>query len=401
MNKLKYFVALAALTIGATAMAADKGASSDTTLIDALVKKGVLTEDEAKEILQKNKSERRDLITSIADAGRKEEKKPLWSFHGKIRTFMEHDDIDTPTVQPDAKVSNWISKVGAKFQLPITTVDFMDGWVVNGRYETQFQSDNPKGANTYAGDVWSTIGLASSDENEKFRIDWGRKAHGLWINFLEFGIFGDDAASPLGEIHARQNIYMSNGIFTQIRPWKGGRINLDYQLSERDGVDNPYSLTVRHDWERVTLSATRYDANNGNTSNMLAGAIKFPELKSRLSGMISSDEQTSASGNPWPTGGLKTKGYSAQWAWSGIENNTVLVGGGYRDDGVKVLALGDDYKLNDNLTLQVHYQHVDASDPIVFTTANDIGPLFGTNGGGPAGTATSRDHLAVGLKFVF
>ena len=134
---------------------------------------------------------------------------------------------------------------------------------------------------------------------------------------------------------------------------------------------------------------------------MLAGSIKMPKLKSKLTGMISDDIQRSSTGDPWPVEGLKTRGYSAQWKWNNVPDNTIIFGGGYRSDGVRVLALGDDYKLRENLTLQIHYQHVRADDPIVFTTANDIGPLFGKNGGGPGGTATSRDHLAIGLMYTW
>ena len=274
MNKLKYLVAMAVLALGTTVAAADKGpepnsSTSDKALVKALVKKGVLTEEEAEDILVKEKTERREVITAIADLERtnkeaEDNKLPI-KFTGKIRTFLEHDDINTPDEQPGMKLSNWISKVGIQFQQPITTVKDMDGWVVNGRYETSFQSDDPRSSGTMIGDNWSTIGLASSKTNEKYRIDFGRRAHNIWYNMLEFGIFSDDPGSPLGEIHARQGIFMSNGLFAQYRPFEGMKLNLDYSLSEKDKKSNPYTVSARYDWSDYSIVATRYDkSETGN-----------------------------------------------------------------------------------------------------------------------------------------
>jgi predicted porin len=374
-------------------------ADSNSDLIQALVNKGVLTPEEAAPLVKDHVKEKREIKKSIADSGREE--MPV-KFFGIIRTFLENDKINTPGAQPDVKVSSWISKLGIKFKEPITA--FGDGWVVNGQYETSFQSENPRYQTTYLGDVQSTIGVASNyvDSAAEYKLDVGRKAHGLWLTIREFGIFNDDPASPLGEIHARQSIYMSNGIYAQYKPSyvSGLTINTDYSLSERDNVKNKYSVSARYNWDRYSVVGVRYDDYIGNETNLIAGSIEFKELKSKLTAIYSDDKQT---GTPLPANGLtlKTKGFSTQWAWKYSENNTALIGYGHRNDGVNSYTLGNDYQLNKRTTLQLHYQHTNADNPIVFTTANDIGPIYGTNGGPAAGTATSRDLAILGLKFVF
>lgn len=374
-------------------------ADSNADLIQALVNKGVLTPEEAAPLIKDHVKEKREIKKSIADSGREE--MPV-KFFGTIRTFVEHDKINTSGAQPDAKVSNWISKLGIKFKEPITA--FGDGWVVNGQYETSFQSDNPRYLTTYLGDMQSTIGVASNyvDSAAEYKLDVGRKPHGLWLTLREYGIFNDDPGSPLGEIHARHNIFMSNGIYAQYKPSyvPGLTLATDYSLSERDGVQNKYATTAKYNWDRYSIVGVRFDDHIGNESNLVAGSIEFKELKSKLTAIYSDDKQT---GTPLPANGLtlKTKGFSTQWAWKYSENNTALIGYGHRNDGVNAYTLGNDYQINKRTILQLHYQHVNSDNPIVFTTANDIGPIYGTNGGGAAATATSRDNFILGLKFVF
>ena len=373
-------------------------ADSTTSIVDALVKKGVLTEEEATQVIKEAKVEKKEIVKNSQPAG---DELPI-KFYGTIRTFLENDRINTTGAQPDAKVSNWISKLGIKFKEPITA--FGEGWVVNGMYETSFQSDNPRYQTTYLGDVQSTIGIASNyvDSAAQYKLDIGRKPHALWLTIREFGIFNDDPGSPLGEIHARQNIYMSNGIYAQYKPSyvPGLTINTDYSLSERDNVKNKYSVSTRYNWDRYSIVGVRFDDYVGNETNLIAGSIEFKELKSKLTAIYSDDKQT---GTPLLANGLalKTKGFSTQWAWKYSENNTALAGYGHRTDGVNSYTLGNDYQLNKRTTLQLHYQHTNANNPIVFTTANDIGPIYGTNGGAAAATATSRDLVVLGLKFVF
>ena len=391
-NILKALVAATLVLSTMNAMA-----DSNADLINALVNKGVLTPEEAAVVLKEAKVEKKEAVkNSQPTVG---DELPV-KFYGTIRTFLDHDTANVPTHQPDAKVSNWISKFGISFKEPITAIG--EGWVVNGQYETSFQSDNPKSAGTYIGDVQSTIGIASNyvDGAAEYKLDIGRKPNLVWLNIREFGIFNDDPASPMGEIHARQGIYMSNGIYAQYKPHfvQGLTLSTDYSLSEKVGTSNKYAASARYEWDRYIISGTRFDDHAGNESNLITGAVKIPELNSRVTAIVSDDKQT---GTPFPTTGLTTKGYSAQWAWNAMTNDTVLVGYGHRDDGVNAYTLGNDYKLSKRATIQLHYQHVESDRPIVFTTMNDIGPLFGTNGGGAAATGTRRDQLALGLKFVF
>jgi predicted porin len=79
----------------------------------------------------------------------------------------------------------------------------------------------------------------------------------------------------------------------------------------------------------------------------------------------------------------------------------LLVGYGHRNDGVDAYTAGVDYKLNARTTLQLASQFVKSDDPLIYTTANDIGPLFGINGGSAAGTGTNRTQVGLGLRYKF
>jgi predicted porin len=114
--------------------------------------------------------------------------------------------------------------------------------------------------------------------------------------------------------------------------------------------------------------------------------------------MLSKDNQK---GGVFPVEGISTTGFSTQLTYYATNDLNLLAGYGHRDDGVNAYTAGADYKLNARTTLQLHSQFVKASDPIIFTTANDIGPLFGTNGGSSAATGTTRTQVGVGLQYVF
>ena len=128
------------------------------------------------------------------------------------------------------------------------------------------------------------------------------------------------------------------------------------------------------------------------------GSINFPDQKFKVTGMLSDDLQT---GGAFPSEGLKTKGFSTQVSYYLTPDLTILPGYGHRSDGVNAYTLGADYKLNKRTTLQIHGQRVISDSPIVFTTANDIGPLFNYNGGVAAGTGSSRTQFGIGLQYWF
>jgi predicted porin len=369
-------------------------ADSSTYIVDALITKGVLSEEEGQAILKEARADKKIEEEKVAKA--KSNELPV-KFYGAIRTFVDHDNVNTPAEQPDARVTNFISKFGVKFKEPIN----YQNWVVNGQYETQFQSDNPRGVNTWIGDQQSTMGVASNaDDNlAAIKFDIGRKGHTLWNTFKSYGIFNDLYGTPLGEIHARQGLFFSNGIYLQSKNLVNGlTLNLDYSLSERDGVRNKYVYGAKYEWSDYSIAAYRYDDEAGNNSNLLAGSVFFPQIKSKISGMLSKDNQK---GGVFPTEGISTTGFSTQLTYYATNDLNLLAGYGHRDDGVNAYTAGADYKLNTRTTLQLHSQFVKASDPIIFTTANDIGPLFGTNGGSSAATGTTRTQVGVGLQYVF
>lgn len=367
-------------------------ADSSTYIVDALITKGVLTEEEGQAILKEAKAEKEDKAKQA-----KASESPV-KFYGAVRTFVDHDNVNTAAEQPDARVTNFISKLGIKFKEPIS----YQNWVVNGQYETQWQTDNPRSVNTWIGDQQSTIGVANNaDDNlAAFKLDVGRKPHTLWNTFKSHGIFNDLYGTPLGEIHARQGLFFSNGVYLQSKNLiKGLTINVDYSLSERDSVRNKYVYGAKYEWSDYSIAAYRYDdTDTGNKSNLLAGSIYIPKIKSKISAMLSRDTQK---GGIFPTAGLDTTGFSTQVTYNATSDLNLLAGYGHRSNGVDAYTAGADYKLNARTTLQIHSQFVTADDPIVFTTANDIGPLFGTNGGGTAAMATNRAQIGIGIQYVF
>lgn len=373
-------------------------ADSTTSVVETLLKKGVITEEEADAILKDHVKEKKEDAKARAKEA-SNDSLPITPY-GIIRTHLEKDSINTPGEQPNAKVGNLISKIGIKFKEPITTVG--QGWVVNGQYETSFQSDNPRLVNTYFGDQQSTIGVASNyvDSAAEYKLDIGRKAHTLWNVFKSHGLFNDELGTPMGEIHARQGMFFSNGIFLQYKPsyLPGVTVNYDYSLSERADVHARDVWGIRYDQPNWNVLAYRFDDHVGNNSNMLAGMYKIPSWKTKITGMITDDRQQ---GSPFPTTGLSTKGFSTQVAYSLTDEATLLAGLGRRTDGVNTYTTGIDYMLNKRTILQMHYAHTESNNPIVYTTANDFGPLYNINGGGAAATATRRDELGVGFRFQF
>lgn len=368
-------------------------ADSNTYILDALVTKGVLTEEEATVIAKEQQAEKKSIeknkIFNVDDS-------PI-KFYGSIRTFIDYDDINTPVDQPGARVTNFISKVGIKFKEPIN----YQNWVVNGQYETQWQTDNPKGVNTWIGDQQSTIGVASNadDKLALFKFDIGRKPHTLWNAFKSYGIFNDLYGTPLGEIHARQGLFFNNGLYLQSSGFINGlTLNFDYSLSEKDDVRNKYVYGIKYEYSDYSVAAYQFNDDAGNNSTMLAGSVYIPKFKSKISGMLSKDNQK---GGIFPLDGLSTVGFSTQITYNATNELNLLAGYGHRNDGVHAYTIGADYKLNKRTTLQIHSQFVDADNPIVFTTANEIGPLLGTNGGSAAATGTNRTQIGIGLQYIF
>lgn len=369
-------------------------ADSNTYMIDALITKGILTEEEGQAILTEARADKKTEQEKVAKS--KSSESPV-KFYGLIRTFVDHDNVNTSMEQPGVRITSFISKFGIKFKEPIK----YQNWVVNGQYETLFQSDNPRSLTTWIGDQQSTIGVASNadDDLAVIKVDVGRKAHSLWHTFRTLGMFNDSFAAPLGEIHARQGLFFNNGIYLQSKNLISGlTFNFDYSLSERAGIRNKYVYGAKYEWSNYLISAYRFDDDYGNHSTLLAGSVSLPQIKSKISGMLSKDTQK---GGMFPIDGISTTGFSTQLTYYATNDLNLLAGYGHRNDGVDAYTAGIDYKLNARTTLQLSSQFVKSDNPIVFTTANDLGPLFGINGGAVAGTGTNRTQVGLGLAYRF
>ena len=373
-------------------------ADGASELIDTMLKKGILTEEEAKKISQEFKTDKKSTEKPIIKVDSSDEA-PI-KFYGTIRTYLDYDNINTTPKQSGERVTNFISKIGFKFKEPINIAN--GGWVINGKYETSWFTDNPRSMATYIGDQESTVGIASNyvDSLAGLKLDIGRKPHTVWQSFKTYGIFSDAFGTPLGEIHSRQGLFFNNGIFLQSKPSQipGLTLNADYSLSEKVDIPNKMVYGAKYEWSNYSLAAYRFDDKVNNETNILMGSINFPDQKFKVTGMLSDDLQT---GGAFPSEGLKTKGFSTQVSYYLTPDLTILPGYGHRSDGVNAYTLGADYKLNKRTTLQIHGQRVISDDPIVFTTANDIGPLFNYNGGVAAGTGSSRTQIGIGLQYWF
>jgi predicted porin len=387
------------ITILTMAFANLATAGSTDSMINALLKKGVITEEEANKILNEASQEKKaEVKARVKEASN--DSLPITPI-GVIRTHVEQDNINTPEKQPDVRVGSLISRIGIKFKEPITTVG--EGWVINGQYETSFQSDNPRLVNTFIGDQQSTIGVASNyvDAVAEYKIDIGRKSHTLWNVFKTHGLFNDELGTPMGEIHSRQMMFFSNGIYLQYRPsyLPGITVNYDHSMSEKDGVRNRHVWGARYDQPDWNILLYRFnDETGGNNSTMLAGMYKIPSWKTKITAILTNDRQQ---GIPFSAAGQRTQGASTQITYNVTEDALLLAGLGRRSDGVNTYTAGVDYTLSKRTIFQIHYAHTEANEPIVFTTANDFGPLLGINGGGAAATATRRDQFGMGFRFQF
>ena len=309
--------------------------------------------------------------------------------YGAIRTFMDYDEINTPEEQPSSRVSNFITKIGVELKEPISN----DGWTVAGKYETSWQSDDPRNSATFIGNQQSTIGFQNHyiDKYSTLKVDFGRRSHALWTSFKKYGIYNDLYGSPMGEIHERYGLWWSNGIFVTAKPTSDLTLTYDHRLSEQAGVRGAqvYGAEYRFtDW--LTAGILHLTDHELNKSTLITTQVKIPETKWTVNGMFSDNR----------TNGVDTNGQTYAFIYQATPKLKILPGFGNRNDGVKAYTMGFDYQLSERVTLQAHGQRVIADDPIVFTTANDITGLRGGSFANAA-TGTSRTQFGVGLQFTF
>jgi predicted porin len=311
-------------------------------------------------------------------------------FYGQIRTHLDHDKIQgTPDGrnQPDMRVTNFISKFGLRVKEPLD-----GGWVVNARMETYWFLDDPRsGPATRIGDELSTIGFSNNyvDNAARFTFDMGRAPNQGWLMLRNYGIYNDTITTPLGEIHQRNGLRWSNGVFLTAKPFADYPLYVayDHQFRERELADSKDAYGVHWRTPSYSISAV-YITDNlsvNSTNSYQLGAWYQAAENVRVSGLISVDERA----------GANTTGYSGHVRYLISPRFTLIPGLGYRSDAsgnsVKTYNFGADYELSKRVTLQFRSLYATSDEVINFTAANDLTGQLGT----------SRTQITAGVQYLF
>jgi len=355
-----------------------KYTADNDKLLDSLVKKGVLTEEEAKEVRVEKPKE-----TKTAE---KKKNGPDIKFYGVVRQFIDYDYIDGATDDKDGvKLTSFISKVGMKVQQDLDHVS--EGLKANLVVETSLFMDDPT-----TGDRRTTrLGnekILTGFEGKSWKVDFGRDKHMLWKNLVIYGPFEDLYGSPVGEIHMRQGLRMKNAVYVTKKLTDNFTVYWNHQLSEDKNTKDSDVYSAK--WapiENLTLTGTYYtgDATPGytkdNKSQLYTASYKF-STGTVLNYLHSNDRYKD----------YDTKGNTV-YLQQPITDKLKLSGGyGWRaKDSVKAYYAGADYSLTPDLTLQFRGQIVKADNPITFTTAQDLTGHVGTD----------RWNFGLGLEWKF
>jgi predicted porin len=357
-----------------------KYTADNDKLLDSLVKKGVLTEEEAKEVRVEKPKE-----TKTAE--KKDPNKPDIKFYGALREFIDYDYVKGGATddKDGLKLTTFISKVGVQLTQNLDHVS--PGLKANMQAETILFMDDPTTGDTRTtrlGNNRMIVGF----ENKNWKVNFGRDMHMVWRNLVIYGPFEDLYGSPIGEIHNRQGLRMRNASYVTYKATDKVTLSWDHQLSEDKNVDDSNAYGVK--WKPIddlTLTGTYYKADaplgytKDNESKLITASYKFKT--GTMVNFLASDDTYKD---------YDTKGYSA-FLEQPVTDKLKLTGGyGWRPkDSVKAYFGGADYSLAKNLTLQFRGQIVKADNPINFTTAQDLAGHVGTD----------RFNFGVGLEWKF
>jgi predicted porin len=331
------------------------------------------------------------------------------SFDGVIREYIETDRVtgsgsnSTTSKEedrdPGIKLTNFISRFGMHLVEPLN--DVSPGLKFKSSIVTDFYADSPTVGTTNPGPSNRSIMIGNNRAtagfgNDMFDIEFGRKAHLVWLSHAKYGsskigAVSDQQGTILGEIHARQKLRLNNGIYGSVKLGGGFTAMADYSLSEKGNVDDPYAVGLNWQGNGFDVQYVHFDVRDGIAkTELLAGAYTF-ENKARVSFIYSDDKYNV--GNPDNTTLARnhTKGYSVAAQYPMTQKWWLDLGAGRRDDGVDAASLGFRYLASRSITLVSHLSVTKSDNPIYMTTPNDFAGVYGTD----------RVNAGVGLQVAF
>lgn len=316
------------------------------------------------------------------------------SFNGVLHEYLETDKVTGGATdsKPGMKLTNFISVIGVKVVEPLN--DIQPGMKFEMNLVSDFYSDAPNSnyatgtpseRTTRIGNQQATAGFNSAN----WGVDFGHNAHAVWQNLRSNAPLRDLEGSMIGEIHQRQKLRLSNGIFTWVKPIDGVKLGYERGLSEvqdrGDAQTFSAEITAIPD---VRLTATHY----------LEGYTAANYSKENKTTLITASWQVLEKTKLWYTFSDDTyqdkesKGNSIYVSQTITPKFNVAAGYGWRDtDNVRGYVLGANYLLTKNLTIQARALRETADNAINMTTANDLA--------GVSGKERTNVGLGVELKF--
>jgi hypothetical protein len=338
-------------------------------------------------------------------------------FHGKLRQYIETDHVTGPGSNtttssdndrnPGVKYTTYISKVGFGLMQPLN--DMSPGLKFNALFDTYIYPDSPTIGTTNTGASNRSIQIGNDratvgfTKDGVFDLDFGRKAHQVWIAQATHGSaitsgISDQEGSFMGEIHARQKLRFSNGIYGKLWVYDGFYVATDYQLAEAANVQDAYTVGLGYKKGPVDLKALYLDYQDGHyKSTALAAAYTF-ENGIRVAGIASDDYYQIGNPNNTTLADQHTQGYSGVVTFPIAPKWTGEVSAGHRadsatTDSVNALGAGIRYSATKHITFigQTNWTKVEGDRPIFFTVPNNFAGVYGTE----------RTNVAVGMEIKF
>lgn len=291
--------------------------------------------------------------------------------YGVIRSFLDSDRVGHQ--DPGTKITSFISKIGFRASEPL------DGGIkLNFVVETALWPDDGRRTPAYIGDERITVGASSSN----FTVDIGRQQHNTWAMLKRYHWTSDLYGTFAGEIHSRQGLRFSNGVFAAWQVLPGTWLAVDSSMSENADVPNSQSYSINHQVSTAIETGVAYYTNNVSNHSVLWGLRWTMPNERTVVFATASQDQINA---------VQRNGYSVGFTHAVTQRLSINGGLGHRSDSVDAANAGVDYALSKNVKLQLRGQWVNSDNPIVFTTANDLAGV----------TATHRRQVGLGIEYKF
>lgn len=204
--------------------------------------------------------------------------------------------------------------------------------------ETSLSGNTLGGAGTQLGDRQSTVGLA----NRVASIDLGRNVHSQFLAVSNNDAFGTLYGSVAGDVHNLRGLRMSQGMFLQLTPVPGVRLNYD---RTQNGVSDATAYSAAATLAGVEATVAQFRQGQ-ERSTVLGANTKFGPAQLFYS--HSSNDGIAGKSN----GNLVGVRYS-------LSNSLVAKASyGKTNTDVRAYSLGADYSFSKRTEVGIAYRNV-------------------------------------------